>query len=127
MNKKVRIYYDGESSDGQKTYSIVRPYLRGADNRQIRLYIDPATQFVRRASVFILNPNGSSLEIDANYALSTSRQQYYPEQVHAVITDSTQRTYEVTISGMTLNTGNVKKYRKFQNDMLKTRQLPSIE
>ena len=28
---------------------------------------------------------------------------------------------------MTLNTGNVKKYRKFQNDMLKTRQLPSIE
>ena len=126
MNKKVRIYYDGESSDRQKTYSIVRPYLRGADNRQIRLYIDPATQFVRRASVFILNPNGSSLEIDANYALSTSRQQYYPEQVHAVITDSTQRTYEVTISGMTLNTGNVKKYRKFQNDMLKTRQLPSI-
>ena len=127
MNKKVRIYYDGESSDRQKTYSIVRPYLRGADNRQIRLYIDPATQFVRRASVFILNPNGSSLEIDANYALSTSRQQYYPEQVHAVITDSTQRTYEVTVSGMTLNTGNVKKYRKFQNDMLKTRQLPSIE
>lgn len=29
MNKKVRIYYDGESSDRQKTYSIVRPYLRG--------------------------------------------------------------------------------------------------
>ena len=60
-------------------------------------------------------------------ARRTTRQQYYPEQVHAVITDSTQRTYEVTVSGMTLNTGNVKKYRKFQNDMLKTRQLPSIE
>ena len=127
MNKKVRIYYDGESSDGQKTYSIVRPYLKGADNRQIRLYIDPVTQFVRRASVFILNPNGASLEIDASYALPASRERYYPEQVHAVITDSAQRTYEVTVSGMALNTQNIKQYRKFRNEMLKTRQLPSRE
>lgn len=127
MNKKVRIYYDGESSDGQKTYSIVRPYLRGRTTGKSASILTLPRNSSGRASVFILNPNGSSLEIDANYALSTSRQQYYPEQVHAVITDSTQRTYEVTVSGMTLNTGNVKKYRKFQNDMLKTRQLPSIE